>query len=795
MSLNTEFYGEPVILTNDYPELKGAGLWIKGTSQANAYTFGAFVDNNPTGYDGVIAPLDESIIPWKIGKGSDAFKRATLIPGYNGTNYDLKVLQATQPHKGIEDGYRFLLTYNGDDNRQFWNVRHSPWTTKTDYINGAFPYERYCAPIVQFNYQNTIGTMYVLLYQKNSGSTGNYRYISLKDFLSNSTYSLENWYVTGFSYQIFVKSRSNSFRTYEKLQMVNFDEYVKHPEDFVNGNVYGENYHHYLQFIVNNTQESSGESTPANRPTIGGMYGQYTGERDSGAPMADRGKNFKDNYNFMCAATRSTYYYTLGGYDADLAETEFTPSVQWLINGYNYWQLLAIPKAYNSLGTKQAIYDYAMHQAAYMGFIFTIDSPTNDNDKYVPEINENGVTTGEYEPYPTTKLPNKTWTDDVLDNTPYNPEGDIPDPDPNTYDKDNKTILNDVIIRPEFCTRYALTSVQLRHAHSFLCTTIATDTDSEYWSSQKLYVNNPMDCIQNVMLFPFDISAFQTDEPSYKNLAFGQLVDDGYSVQVNREQYCTIDMGSCTYYPTFGNNVNDFRNYPPYSSATLYIPYCGSVEIDPNLYMGHTIGVKIIVDMSTGGCLALILRDSLVVDSISGTMGITVPITGIQTQTLAAAERQAESQLKTARNSAIKQFAKGVTSIAASTALGGVIGTVAMTAYQSQIGDVGLAKDTITKAQYNLEHINVPYKTIGTATSTTSFANERKCRLIVRRPVMLDYNDTDYAHTTGYACMKTGKVSDFTGYTEFQSVDLSDINATSTEKEMLYKLLQGGVFN
>ena len=284
-------------------------------------------------------------------------------------------------------------------------------------------------------------------------------------------------------------------------------------------------------------------------------------------------------------------------------------------------------------------------------------------------------------------------------------------------------------------------------------------------------------------------------EAAYKDLTFGQLVDSGYSVQLNREQYCVINMGECVYYPTFGNSVDDFRNYPPYSSATLYIPYCGSVEIDPNLYMGHTIGVKIIVDMGTGSCLALILRDKLVVDSISGTMGITIPITGIQTQTLAAAERQAESQLKTARNSAIKQFAKGAATIIAAPVSGGVVGVAAMTAYQTTVGDIAQAKDTITKAQFNLEHINVPYKTIGTATSTTSFANERKCRLIVRRPVMMNFDSVRYAHNTGYACLKTGNVSDFTGYTEFQTVDLSGINATSTEKEMIFKLLQGGIFN
>jgi hypothetical protein len=37
-------------------------------------------------------------------------------------------------------------------------------------------------------------------------------------------------------------------------------------------------------------------------------------------------------------------------------------------------------------------------------------------------------------------------------------------------------------------------------------------------------------------------------------------------------------------------------------------------------------------------------------------------------------------------------------------------------------------------------------------------------------------------------------VSDFSGYTEFESVDLSGITATAAEKDMLMKLLQAGVY-
>ena len=37
-----------------------------------------------------------------------------------------------------------------------------------------------------------------------------------------------------------------------------------------------------------------------------------------------------------------------------------------------------------------------------------------------------------------------------------------------------------------------------------------------------------------------------------------------------------------------------------------------------------------IVDLKTGAALALIYRDGMVVDSVGGTVGITIPISGIE---------------------------------------------------------------------------------------------------------------------------------------------------------------------
>ena len=548
------------------------------------------------------------------------------------------------------------------------------------------------------------------------------------------------------------------------------------------------------------------EGARGGNPTLSlGCIGEYG---NNSFTLKYRDGDWHWNFYDSLAAWASAGNFVL----ANAYQKNATNSTFWVNEPHqsNSYQYLYFRQHLNTdiLTTKELCREYLITQCAYLGGYFTDKSSTatsgalNDTDMYLGIIESDGMTAGRYQRGAEIEPPDISdpWTD--IDFVP--PE---PDPDPNEYD-DNTTVLNNVAVIPRFTTRYILSTNQITHAHGFLMSEIAANVDSDFWSAQKLYVNNPIDVVQNVLLFPFDISNYQTDEPSYKDLTFGQLVDTDYSVQLNREQYCIIDMGGCTYYPKLGNNDKDFRNYPPYSSATLYIPYCGSVEIDANLYMNHRINVKLIVDMATGSCLALVYRDNMVTDAISGTIGISFPITGIQSQTLAAAERQAETQLKMARINGAFTVANSVTGVsggaasgaAAGLMTGGLAGAIAggiiggaskmVSGAQNIINGV----QDIKNAQYDLEHIQVPYKTIGTATASTSWANERKCRLIIRRPLMMSYDAENYAHNCGYACLKTATVGEFSGYTVFQTVNLDGITATETEKAEIFRLLQGGVY-
>ena len=431
---------------------------------------------------------------------------------------------------------------------------------------------------------------------------------------------------------------------------------------------------------------------------------------------------------------------------------------------------------------------YILKQAAYLGmWIYTNGQPQGDPGSseywYLGEIGPNGVTTGNYrQGSATSELDNSDWTN------PWEDSGwSGRTEDPNQYD-DNTTQLNDIVdIYEEFTTKWIIDVPQLTSLNTWFTTQLA-NCDSVYWSIINCLVGDPMDSIISLQYYPFNIENY-VHETFQAPIIIGRMASP-VSALFTKDNVAVIDAGKCTYYPTFG--VDDFRSYAPYSSAELHIPFCGSVNIDPNLYLNHTIQVKYLVDLNSGECLALVYRDNMVVDSISGTISARITMTGADSATYATARGQAA---KTERNAKTN----GILSTLGSAA-GFVGGLLTGNPIVAGAGALGFSKSVIgttqavDQAEYNLEHIRPSFKVVGTASPLTSMANELRCRLIITRPTMMSYDPAVYAHTEGHACIKTGVLGDFTGYTVVDKIDLSGIAATEDEKIMLTNLLLRGVY-
>lgn len=447
--------------------------------------------------------------------------------------------------------------------------------------------------------------------------------------------------------------------------------------------------------------------------------------------------------------------------------------------------------------------EWCLKQTAYFGMYFTEsiydlgaltpDTLTTRDTTYMGIIDKSGITHGEYVQGKDIKNYDQSEWDSLKNQSPYD---HTKRPDPSAYDDETKlntdrlfTVGSNV-----FTNMYALSRMTTYDLRQYLYSVVAPESTSETNTKQFL-TNNPIDCIVGCYQYPFDVvpkiahsETIRLGNTNAKSTTGIEL--SGFAVT---DCLRVLDFGQVEYYPFFG----DFRDFEPYSEALLYIPYVGYIPLSPAEFMGTQdtpvyIGVKMIVDLSTGACTALIYRNNLVIQTANGTIGLQIPITGVQQADFANAIHNAEYQTKLAMATTIGSLATSTVSGIATAMSGNGIGTLgALTSMSSTVATGVL---TTEQMQYNLQHTKVPFKVSGSASPACDFDNEQFCRLILKRPVMdSGYNKDVYGHTVGFACCINGRLANFTGLTVCSNAVFTT-NATSAERKMIIDNLQSGVY-
>lgn len=300
---------------------------------------------------------------------------------------------------------------------------------------------------------------------------------------------------------------------------------------------------------------------------------------------------------------------------------------------------------------------------------------------------------------------------------------------------------------------------------------------------------NPIDSIVSLKYFPIK-----------ESMSFGTATTvhlGKYDTEIscyNALNQLLYDCGTKFIYPRFGKSKPNWLDRM--TTITLYLPFCGTLSLDPDKYMGRWVGVEYAIDLGTGNCSAFVYTTAdntghtkVFTDIASGTCGIDLPVTGIQHITLDSQLYNATEQLKSMR---INNAVNGLTSLLGLTSAP----EKGLTGGLSQLGSVGLglynSLHSEEVAEYNLEHTQLPVKMIGTAGSTTGAMCGLTPTIIIERPVV-DVKNNTFGHTNGFACCVSDTISNFTGYTEFANADLSGFAATAAEKATIMSALKSGV--
>lgn len=488
--------------------------------------------------------------------------------------------------------------------------------------------------------------------------------------------------------------------------------------------------------------------------------------------------------------------------------------------------------------TEEEFREAVRHSLACFGMFFA-DSVTIAQEGKLddPEMHlgtlKNGIGYGDY----TSGKANRKqpqWNWDSMSENDYDPSIEPDIPDDSTEDTKNKTVLPSRGMLMPFTGSYVFDYLPLTGVIN-ACTNHYIDMQDaiEDWNLHKEEYEdsldfesylwrqwgrqaNPVDCLQNITYYPFNIRPYMTGLTTTSVIQVGSFVKDYAGTDITGSKvgasttagiiWCGAGENSGMKFPI--TDANDFRSYAPYVSATLYLPFCGSIELDPQVFVGHTIKVSYLVDWRTGVCLALVYRDNLVVEAVSGQMGNKVNLQMLDGTTWASQLANASVQESNAHfNRATNFFATvgGLVKIAAGTALivgsqgtGAAGGGALITSGIGSVANGFIRGNQIdvaeNKAAYDIGTTPIPTRQISTASPSVNASNEMRVRLVVFKSD--EESSSNYAHTVGHACLKYGTLTDLkcTGYTVCQTIDTAGITATEAEKEKIRSLLMGGVY-
>lgn len=547
-------------------------------------------------------------------------------------------------------------------------------------------------------------------------------------------------------------------------------------------------------------------------PALPEAFADYTGENDIYMPSS-----FFLNLDGQ---------FTQGGQGVEWSPSDGQSAGRSVFyNTSSNWDFLVARRSNMSLRT---IFAYVtpeklmdvFHEFAYFGLYYTDrlsvaeSTALNLDGLYLGVMsNISGATSGKYIAFSSSDSPETargkaleaneataTGTDPMQDPNPHY-TGDIPEEDPNTYV--TETPLSTPTLSPidVFNRTYAMTAIQIRALADFLWNA-DDDKMTEIIKGLELYGENPLNGLIDCRLYPFDLSGISI---SGQEIIVGRVNTQVYGRKILNTANVVFDLGTCKFMKYF----NNFLDYAPYTTGRLFLPYCGMVPIDTAEFMGKEIECKLIVDLITGACCCCIFLDGILTITANGLCGVEISMTGTDSAAYA-------SSIVNQFANSVMQVAGGVAAIAGGAALAGTgAGLVTRAANiatpnYDRLGDYtkGLNQERMGSASagagvaslangmmgfWNMEHTPTQYAQRGSSTPSCETWLPQYPFFIVDSPI------TDipsgYGHNVGFACIETGTLSSFSGFTICSNVDTSGFaQATEAERNELKMLLEAGVF-
>ena len=296
---------------------------------------------------------------------------------------------------------------------------------------------------------------------------------------------------------------------------------------------------------------------------------------------------------------------------------------------------------------------------------------------------------------------------------------------------------------------------------------------------------DPMTQIISVSRFATDISSASFGSTTIKfHTAAGTEIDTKISALHGNGDNIELDLGSVNIPLRMKERGIPFLDYE--STIELYIPACGTFILDPQTVLGSTLSVKMWLSTSTGECnsIAYVTRNGVKAPVAygSGSLAVPMPVTSVGWG----------SYLAAVTNANIKYYF-GALDVASSELQWGGLGTGNQYAAASGLSGTMSSFQNMGQAEQNLAHLkNSSFTSVSGSFGSTAAWNYpfNAYVKITRRHFKKPSN---YAHTRGIPLVETKTLRDCSGFTICVNADVTSINATIQEKNMIVEALNNGV--
>ena len=275
----------------------------------------------------------------------------------------------------------------------------------------------------------------------------------------------------------------------------------------------------------------------------------------------------------------------------------------------------------------------------------------------------------------------------------------------------------------------------------------------DFLQNVKNLFQNPIDYILSLVSIPVT----PTDVTANQDVEIGGVNTNIKAAKINKS-FVEVKFGGIKCEELW----HGFIDYAPITKVSLYAPFVGIQELNTDDVMDGELELSYRIDVLTGtfNC-SLLVKNSRKTNGIlyayEGTVGYQIPIFA----------SDVTNKLNALKNS----VAGGLSAVAS----GGVIGGA--TAVMSII-EASISKPNVRRS--------------GSLSGDSGFLGNYTPYIIIERPVQA--LPGLYAAQKGYASRSSGKISDFSGFLQVDTIDLSGIACTEAEKDLILQAFKEGCF-